>query len=653
MEKKSVGDRLSANPVRISLIDKEDRRRTQSLKSRAAASEETHIPRPRFRSSSTDVQGRKSSLKPPARIQSSQHGYGTPQPNAVTPNTSRSSSAVRSLHPPSGSTVRGRSPSAERASNIGLKISCKDNRPLTDRAFQAEMLGKIDSYFRSIEQTSLLNNNGSLKPVTLKIFVQVTDLLAKLLDVKHALTIANYVEELPKIAKKLHYPGQITKSWLKTANAMHSWPQVLGWVSWLVECCVVKDLAADHFQLDNLPFLEADTGAKFNKMKFQFLLNAYKAWNEEKPNEEAALTEEFLQKVANSQGVTETDIENAVAESKSEATKLEDAKATGQALDEELRQLEEELRALRNEEAMQDTRIREQQSAEKKYLTEAEQLREESKILCKTLQQQKLRQEELREQINSQPMSAVQRDDIVERCLIMRNQLLEFDKHLNDLEKEIYTLDIKLASSRNILTKAVFSYNKDIYLQLIKESDLDLDDFAMPVTGILNPKIMDELNRKATLMSSLHENIKERLKKTESIIERDEKMLDSLIEEKAALDEKKQNRLAKVNECKRSVKAIKAAAKAEEIELKESIENLNHNIKEILNKMPNAELEERELEEAREKLEALSRRKAYLEESAHLFFEQFYETLANHRTKLAALLTEGSDLQNSEDHSPE
>lgn len=66
MHKTSLGGRSSTNPVRISLIDKEERRKTQTLKSRTGSgSEETHIPRPRVRSSSVDANGRKSSLKPP------------------------------------------------------------------------------------------------------------------------------------------------------------------------------------------------------------------------------------------------------------------------------------------------------------------------------------------------------------------------------------------------------------------------------------------------------------------------------------------------------------------------------------------------------------------------------------------------------------
>lgn len=538
----------------------------------------------------------------------------------------------------SGSTLKARSPSAERASSVGSKSSRKDNRPLGEKWFQTDMLGKIDSYIRSIQQTSLLNTNASVKPITLKMFIEVSDLLVKLLDVKHGLTSANYVEELPKIAKKLHYPGPMNKSWLKTANAPHAWPQVLGWLSWLAETCHAKDLALDYYQLENLPFIEIEDGGNLNRIKFHFLLDGYKAWNEEKPNEEAGYTEDYLARVANAQGVSEADIETAMAESESEYLKLEDAKEKGQKFDDEIRKLDETLRSLRNEDARQDTYVKELENSEKKYLIEADQIEKETKILQETLQQQKLRQEELKMETNSQPMSVVERDEIIERCAVIQTQMRDLDSHLNDLEKEIYTLDIKLASVRNNLNKVVFAYNKDIYLHFDKEAEIDWDDIAMPITGISNPDIMDELERKSNLMAVLHENIEKHVKIAESEIEADEKKLKGLEAEIVALEQQKEDKFLKVNENRNRIKKIEDSAKVEESELKETIECLKTKINDILNKMPNTEEESKELSEAREKVEALQKRKAYLEESGHLFFDKFFEILANHRNKLARIL---------------
>lgn len=583
----------------------------------------------------------KSCLFITARVQHGQYGVGTPQAkaSAATPISSQRGSSIR-LQLPSGSTVRGRSPSAERASGIGPKATRKDNRPLGDKAFQAEMLSKIDTYLRTIEQSSIVNSNGSLKPITLKMFVEVSDLLIKLLDVKHSLTMANYVEELPKIAKKLHYPSQVNKSWLKTANTMHSWPQVLGWLSWLAETCAVKDLAIDHFQqFENLPFLEAENATgEINRLKFQFLLDAYKAWNEEKPTEEIKATENFLQKVSNAHGVTEETIKNAEADLEAETRLLEEAKETGEQLDDEVRQLEEELKMLLNEESKLDSRAKELEDAEIKYTNETKMIEEETESLKKTFKARKAKKEELKTQINSQPMSVVERDAIVDRCGAMRNQIRDLNKHLEELEKDIWTLDLKLASTTNSLNKVVLAYNKDIHLCLDTEEGINVSDVAMPVTGIANPKIMEELHEKRKMMAAFHQKIEKQAKSMETMIEAVEKDLETLEDEKSSLEAEKIERISKINENKNQVKAIQTAAKAEEIKLRESIENLKLGIKEIQDQMPDIETEERELAEAKEKVDALERRKTYLEESAKLFFDKFFEILSQHRTKLAELL---------------
>lgn len=59
MQNNSTGRRSSTNPVRVSMIDKRDKtdsRRTLTLKTKTSfsATDVSHIPRPRMRSSSCD-----------------------------------------------------------------------------------------------------------------------------------------------------------------------------------------------------------------------------------------------------------------------------------------------------------------------------------------------------------------------------------------------------------------------------------------------------------------------------------------------------------------------------------------------------------------------------------------------------------------------
>jgi SMC interacting uncharacterized protein involved in chromosome segregation len=62
----------------------------------------------------------------------------------------------------------------------------------------------------------------------------VSHLLSHLLK-NNVITVTNYADEVPELAKTLGYPGSVKKSWLITANSSHSWPNVIGFVSWLVE----------------------------------------------------------------------------------------------------------------------------------------------------------------------------------------------------------------------------------------------------------------------------------------------------------------------------------------------------------------------------------------------------------------------------------
>jgi len=71
MQPNSTGRRSSTNPVRISMFEREDKsltrneRRTTTISKGIANNETSHIPRPRFRSSSSDRAGsigRKSSF---------------------------------------------------------------------------------------------------------------------------------------------------------------------------------------------------------------------------------------------------------------------------------------------------------------------------------------------------------------------------------------------------------------------------------------------------------------------------------------------------------------------------------------------------------------------------------------------------------------
>ncbi|KAF3426542.1 hypothetical protein E2986_01124 [Frieseomelitta varia] len=629
----SLGRRSSTNPVRICLSDREDKsllrtesRRTQTLKSRISSNECSHIPRPRMRASSCDrisIKGLKSTGKT-----SICHAPTTPKTPLT--NSSKPSLIIGSsnkIH--TGHSKGRRSLSADNASNIAVKGSRKDTRPLTDKAYQTYMLNKIDNFLAINQCSSMLNSNGSLKPVTLKMFVEISAYLVKMLDIKQIFTITNYVEELPKVAKKLHYPGIVNKSWLKTANAMHSWPNVLGWLCWLVEICEIRELAFEKYNLDNLPFVGNQVEAKINKNAFFSMLNFYNAWNDEKLDEEALMVEKYLQEIEEQQGVNEENLKIARTELEEKLLKLKAAKEDSNKIDEEIKHLQEVFLSLQNDEEKQLSDINAKEEYIKTINFETDQIKAECNILYEQICLQNTQHDELLSIIKQQPMSKIERDKILEKCTEIQNYMHQFDEHLQEIQKELYTMDIKLASINNNLTKAILTYNTEIFMHLSGDIGVNLEELKMPEKGILQPEIMEVLITKANLMNDLKELLKSQIIKKEHLLESNSNELENLQERIKILEYESSDIANKIKEKKNLMSKIKTDAKHEEAKLKEQIKNLQNDIKEIQDLMPNIQQLAAELNEAIDKLNAVQRRKMN---------RLSYFLISEHRNKLHSIL---------------
>lgn len=635
MQNNSTRRRSSSNPVRISTIDKGDKslikndsRKTFSMKSKSScsASDVSHIPRPRMRSSSCDPgNNRLSNLKSTGK--SMLHLPTTP----ATP----SNDNIRRLNA-MGLTGR-RTPSKDHASNIGAKGVRKDTRILLDKNYQVQMLNKIDSYIHQIQCSSMLNSNGSLKPITLKMFVEVSDLLVKLIDSKQTLTLANYVEQLPKIAKKLHYPGMISKSLLKTANTPHTWPYVLGWLYWLVEVCQVKDLAYNSFQLENLPFIEnnnTEKQMKDNKTFFFFMLNMYGAWNDEKLDEEAALINEYLQEIEKQYGVSDNELVEACASLDKKELILQESERKLQDVDTEVQNLKDILMSLQEDAAKQTNDIKALEEYKKNLKAETEQIQIKNKYLYEKIQIQNKQYKELLLAVKEQPMSRREKEDIVNKCLGLQTFIQQFDEHLKDMQKDIYKLDIKIASLNSNLYKKVLIYNQDIFKHFGSDNNIDVEELKMPEKDMLDPYIIDKLNSIDNFTSELKDKLIKNVTKWESYIEAYTNKLEFLQRQMKASEE---NNLILHNKFK-DKKAQINNWNIEENTLREQNQILQNEIQSYQESIPNLEDIMSKLEELKEKLDALKRRKLYIEQNGKEFFEKLYEILGEHRNELHKIL---------------
>lgn len=499
------------------------------------------------------------------------------------------------------------------------------------------LLNKIDNFFRVNQRSMMLNNTGSLKPITLKMFTEVSNFLLKLLkvlDIKQELTNTNYVEELPQCAKKLHYPGLINKSWLKTANAMHSWPCVLGWIGWLVEACQVQELAFDRYQLETLPFVGTEQQAQRFKTEFLALLESYKAWNDEKLDEEAELLDKYLQDIEIQQGINEEDIAQIHKYIEEDTLKLQMIEEETEKVDQEVECAKATLLSLHAKESKQLNNFK----ATEEYINEisanSTQLDAECNVLNEQIQMGNVQREKLISVVRDQPISKTQREEIKKMCTEIQNYIHEFDEHLKDYQKESYTLDIKLASINNNLSKAVLAYNKEFFMYIDNDTSFSFDELKLPEQGLLNPKMMEIFKEKAALMKTFKESLAKQCNDAESLIRSDTIKLENMQEKiKSSLDDKK------LKEQESHVNKAKIDAKKEKFQLVEQVEILENEIKEIQKMTPDIKTVKLEIEEAEDKVNAVTRRKIFLEQSAKSFFGELYKIIGAHRNELHDILT--------------
>ncbi|CAG4985540.1 unnamed protein product [Colias eurytheme] len=160
----------------------------------------------------------------------SQTGEGRYDQLAVTPKRGSHYSRQPTITPV-------RTPSQERANRswqASLEravafVTIKDQRPISNIAWQ-----RVENA-RVAEALGARGEPGALiRPLTIARFVDIVrTLLAPVF--KDALNNDNYVAKLPHLAKRLLYPGTVSKSWLRTVNTLHAFPHALALISYLLD----------------------------------------------------------------------------------------------------------------------------------------------------------------------------------------------------------------------------------------------------------------------------------------------------------------------------------------------------------------------------------------------------------------------------------
>ena len=131
---------------------------------------------------------------------------------------------------PPSSSARRVSTTSDRSSAYGLARGGKDERQLSDKAFQARavraILERLGADGRVTER--------QLRSPTRKDFIHIFTALIQMLHPDFQLELSTRLEhEVPQLLKDIGYPYQIPASTFQTIGATHSWPKLLGALYWL------------------------------------------------------------------------------------------------------------------------------------------------------------------------------------------------------------------------------------------------------------------------------------------------------------------------------------------------------------------------------------------------------------------------------------
>ncbi|XP_047994917.1 uncharacterized protein LOC125233093 [Leguminivora glycinivorella] len=164
------------------------------------------------------------------RSRSQQQGesrYGQP---TITPlrNNQYLRPTTTPVRTPSGDRSRGWEASLERTLAC---VTVRDQRPITNIAWQRAELSRVQ------EALAARGDVGAalIRPLTIARFVDIVGSLLTAITGDDKLNNDNYVTKLPHMCKRLLYPGTLSKSWLKTVNTLHAFPQALALIAYLLD----------------------------------------------------------------------------------------------------------------------------------------------------------------------------------------------------------------------------------------------------------------------------------------------------------------------------------------------------------------------------------------------------------------------------------
>ncbi|KAJ8984407.1 hypothetical protein NQ317_003990 [Molorchus minor] len=373
----------------------------------------------------------------------------------------------------------------------------------SDKKWVAEQYAKVQ-YF--IESSSLFDLNiinvKSLKPPTINTFIYVTSVLLKEISRKINITKENYKEVILAQLKLFNYPGTLSNSVLKTVNTLHSWPQIIGMWSWLID----KVNLGRTFNVDEYTeSLDHEDRWKFlfKENCWNLFVKRYCIFNNDQLNEEEIqrANDEYVKTLGE---ILEIDFDE-LNQIKEEVLEKRENKAK---LEEEINQLKAEQLKMQSdiEELKRDTEnFRETDAAEEDELNnELLILQLNIKDLKDAKGVVKENVEELEEAIKTQPCTYQEKQHLLQQISELKDEIQVKKGKIERAQKIKNKFDRELASEYAKIQKLVIEWNRslmevsiinpELRKLLLREKMFDDPEFLVEVQEVLERKDVIENN---------------------------------------------------------------------------------------------------------------------------------------------------------------
>jgi kinetochore protein NDC80 len=109
----------------------------------------------------------------------------------------------------------------------------KDPRALSDKGVQTQMIRKLQKFLKDSGYSVALSRSDLQTP-SIKVFSSLFQYVYGFIDPTCRLT-GKIDDEVPALMKQIGYPFMISKKALSSVGSVHTWPQLLGCFSFLID----------------------------------------------------------------------------------------------------------------------------------------------------------------------------------------------------------------------------------------------------------------------------------------------------------------------------------------------------------------------------------------------------------------------------------